>query len=53
MSIPIITVVSKSSFSIGKKIITSYQSRLLLENVEATSCIKSWLYRFEGNLIFL
>ena len=52
MSIPITTVASKSSFSIGKKILTPYRSRLLPENVEATLCTKSWLYRFEGNLIF-
>ena len=53
MSIPITTVASKSSFSIGKKILTTYQSRLLPENVEATLCTKSWLYGFEGNLIYL
>ena len=52
MSIPITTVASKSSFSIGKKIRTPYRSRLLPENVEATLCTKSWLYGFEGNLIF-
>lgn len=53
MSIPIAIVASESTFSTGKKIFTPYQSRLLPENVEATLCIKSWLYRFEGNLIFL
>ena len=52
MSIPITTVASESSFSTGTKILTPYQSRLLSENVEATLCIKSWLYGFEGNLIF-
>ena len=52
MSIPITTVASESSFSTGKKILTPYRSRLLLENVEATLCTKSWLYGFEGNLIF-
>ena len=53
MSIPITTVASKSSFSTGKKILTPYRSRLLPENVETTLCTKSWLYEFEGNLIFL
>ena len=36
----------------GKKILTPYRSRFLPENVEATLCTKSWLYGFEGNLIF-
>ena len=52
MSIPITTVASQSSFSTRKNILTSYQSRLLPENVEAMLCTKSWLYEFEGNLIF-
>ena len=53
MSIPITTVASKSSFSIGKKILTTYRSHLLPENVEATLCTKSWIYGFKGNLIYL
>ena len=53
MSIPITTIASKSSFSIGKKILTTYRSHLLPENVEATLCTKSWIYGFEGNLIYL
>ena len=52
MNIPITTVATESSFSIEKKILILYQSRLLPENVEATLCTKSWLYGFEGNLIF-
>ena len=52
MSILIITVISESSFSIGKKFLTPYRLCLLPENMEATLCIKSWLYGFEGNLIF-
>ena len=39
-------------FSTEKKTLTPYRSRLLPENVEATLCTKSWLYGFEGNLIF-
>ena len=43
---------SESSFSIGKKNINPYRSHLLLENVEAMLCTKSWLYGFEGILIY-
>ena len=52
MSILITTVAFESSFSIGKIFLTPYRSCLLPENMEATLCIKSWLYGFEGNLIF-
>ena len=52
ISIPITTIASESSFSIRKKILTPYRSRLLPENVEAMLCTKSWLYGFEGNLKF-
>ena len=53
MSILITTIASESSFSAKKKKkITPYRSHLLLENVEATLCTKSWLYRFEGILIY-
>ena len=53
MSIPITTFASESSFNTMKKIITSYQSRLLPKNVGVMLCTKSWLYGFEGNLIYL
>ena len=52
MSIMITTFASKSSFCTGKKILTPYRSRLLLENVKATLSIKSWLYGFEDNFFF-
>ena len=43
---------SESSFSTRKNILTPYRSRLLPENVEAMLCTKSWLYGFEGILIY-
>ena len=53
INIPITTIASESSFSIGKKFLTPYRSRLLPKNVEVTLCTKSWQYGFEGNLLFL
>ena len=41
MSIPIITVASDQVLALEKKILTSYRSRLLPKNVEATLCTKS------------
>ena len=38
----------ESSFSIGKKFLTLYQSCLFPKNVEATLCNKSWVYGFKG-----
>ena len=52
MNIPITIVVSESSFSTEKNILTPYRLCLLLEDAEATLCTKSWLYGLEGNLIF-
>ncbi|XP_070003136.1 zinc finger BED domain-containing protein DAYSLEEPER-like [Nicotiana tabacum] len=50
LSIPISTVASESTFSVGGRAIGKFQSFILPENAEAKLCSRDWIYGHQGSI---
>jgi hypothetical protein len=51
LSIPVSTVASESTFSVGERVIDQFRSSLKPDFVEALVCTRDWLYGEQCNVI--
>jgi len=53
LSIPISTVASESTFSVGRRVINQYRSLPKPDIVDVLVCTRDWLYEGKCNICYL